>query len=75
MLILTIVISLSKVLRLWLERKTLPEPIIRHHMRELDSANELYFSTGFSRRPMKTERAINDPLREMEGMLVDEYGR
>ncbi|KAK1318759.1 HUA2-like protein 2 [Acorus calamus] len=26
-----------KVLRLWLERKTLPESVVRHHMRELDS--------------------------------------
>ncbi|XP_072974602.1 protein HUA2-LIKE 3-like [Typha angustifolia] len=63
-----------KVLRLWLERKTLPEFIIRHHIRELESINESSFSTGSSRRPTRTERAINDPLREMEGMLVDEYG-
>ncbi|WOL01807.1 hypothetical protein Cni_G10524 [Canna indica] len=63
-----------KVLRLWLERKTLPESIVRHHMRELDCSNELSFSSGSSRRPSRMERAINDPLREMEGMLVDEYG-
>ena len=24
---------------------------------------------------MRTERALDDPVREMEGMLVDEYGR
>ncbi|KAJ1405114.1 RNA polymerase II-binding domain [Sesbania bispinosa] len=63
-----------KVLRLWLERKILPESIIRHHIRELD----VYVSTAsagvFSRRTLRTERALDDPIREMEGMLVDEYG-
>lgn len=66
---------LNKVLRLWLERKTLPESIVRHHMRELGITNELSYSSSSSRRPSRTERALNDPLREMEGMLVDEYGR
>ncbi|KAG6519372.1 hypothetical protein ZIOFF_022865 [Zingiber officinale] len=61
------------VLRLWFERKTLPESVVRYHMRELDSANEFPFGSS-SRRPLKTERAINDPIRDMEGMLVDEYG-
>ena len=27
------------------------------------------------RRPSRAERAVDDPIREMEGMLVDEYGR
>ncbi|KAF7804773.1 protein HUA2-LIKE 2-like isoform X2 [Senna tora] len=27
-----------------------------------------------SRRTLRTERALHDPVREMEGMLVDEYG-
>ncbi|CAL9178612.1 unnamed protein product [Musa hybrid cultivar] len=63
-----------KVLRLWLKRKTLPESIVRHHMQELDSTCELSYSSGSSRCPSRTERAINDPLREMEGILVDEYG-
>uniref|UniRef100_A0A0D9VU73 CID domain-containing protein n=1 Tax=Leersia perrieri TaxID=77586 RepID=A0A0D9VU73_9ORYZ len=62
-----------KVLKLWLERKTLPEYIIHHHIRELDAINEASF--GSSRRPSRTERALNDPLRDNEGMLVDEYGR
>ncbi|KAH1227322.1 Protein HUA2-LIKE 3 [Glycine max] len=61
-----------KVLRLWLERRILPESIIRRHIRELD----LYSSSGgiYLRRSMRTERALDDPVREMEGMLVDEYG-
>ncbi|XP_058077802.1 protein HUA2-LIKE 2-like [Magnolia sinica] len=62
-----------KVLKLWLERKTFPESIVRHHMRELDS-NDGSFTSSFSRRPSRTERSLNDPIREMEGMLVDEYG-
>lgn len=63
------------MLKLWLERKTLPEYLIRQHIRELESHNEASFSTASIRRVLtRTERAINDPLREMEGML-DEYGR
>ena len=27
------------------------------------------------RRPSRAERSIDDPIREMEGMVVDEYGR
>ncbi|GJN31519.1 hypothetical protein PR202_gb19928 [Eleusine coracana subsp. coracana] len=61
-----------KVLKLWLERKTLSEYVIRHHIREIETINEASF--GSSRRPSKTERALNDPLRDNEGMLVDEYG-
>jgi hypothetical protein len=60
-------------LKLWLERKTLSEYIIRHHIREIETINEASF--GSSRRPSRTERALNDPLRDNEGMLVDEYGR
>uniref|UniRef100_A0ACD5YXQ3 Uncharacterized protein n=1 Tax=Avena sativa TaxID=4498 RepID=A0ACD5YXQ3_AVESA len=62
-----------KVLKLWLERKTLSEYIIRHHIKELETLNEAAFGT--SRRSSGTERALNDPLRDNEGMLVDEYGR
>lgn len=35
-----------------------------------DSSGGLSF-----RPPSRAERAIDDPIREMEGMLVDEYGR
>ncbi|KAK4407111.1 protein HUA2-LIKE 3 [Sesamum angolense] len=62
-----------KVLRVWQERKILPEPIIRHHIRELDALCGSYPTAG-SRRPLRNERAFDDPIREMEGMLVDEYG-
>ncbi|XP_010278561.1 PREDICTED: protein HUA2-LIKE 2-like isoform X2 [Nelumbo nucifera] len=63
-----------KVLRLWLERKALPESIIRHHMQELDSLTDTSLPSTSSRRSSRSERALNDPVREMDGMLVDEYG-
>ncbi|KAL0287376.1 UNVERIFIED_CONTAM: ENHANCER OF AG-4 protein 2 [Sesamum angustifolium] len=64
-----------KVLRLWLERKILPESVLRRHMDDIGSTDDDK-SAGFSlRRPSRAERAIDDPIREMEGMLVDEYGR
>ncbi|GMI71812.1 hypothetical protein HRI_000850500 [Hibiscus trionum] len=63
-----------KVLRLWLERKILPESILRRYMDDIGVSNDDTIS-GFSlRRPSRAERAIDDPIREMEGMLVDEYG-
>jgi len=27
------------------------------------------------RRPSRAERSVDDPIREMEDMVVDEYGR
>ncbi|GMI76074.1 hypothetical protein HRI_001276700 [Hibiscus trionum] len=63
-----------KVLRLWLERKILPESVVRHHMRELDSFSISSSGGPFSRRTARTERPFDDPVRDMEGMLVDEYG-
>ncbi|XVE73179.1 hypothetical protein DITRI_Ditri11bG0096500 [Diplodiscus trichospermus] len=63
-----------KVLRLWLERRILPEAVVRHHIRELDSFSVSSSGGAFSRRSARTERALDDPIRDMEGMLVDEYG-
>ncbi|KAK6937503.1 CID domain [Dillenia turbinata] len=63
-----------RVLRLWFERKLFPEPLIKQHIRDLDSLNSASSTGAFSRRPTRTERAFDDPIREMEGMLVDEYG-
>ncbi|KAK4799477.1 hypothetical protein SAY86_024842 [Trapa natans] len=64
-----------KVLKLWLERRLLPDSILRHHIRELDVFNCPSFANPYSRRSSRNERAFDDPVREMEGMLVDEYGR
>ncbi|KAG6708039.1 hypothetical protein I3842_06G060200 [Carya illinoinensis] len=63
-----------KVLRLWLERKILPESIIRPYMDDIGVSNDDAVSGLSLRRPSRAERAVDDPLREMEGMLVDEYG-
>ncbi|KAK4360209.1 hypothetical protein RND71_019161 [Anisodus tanguticus] len=63
-----------KVLRLWLERKIYPDSLLRRHMDDIGTVND-DSSGGLSfRRPSRAERAIDDPIREMEGMLVDEYG-
>ncbi|PON98866.1 RNA polymerase II-binding domain containing protein [Trema orientale] len=63
-----------KVLRLWLERKILPESLLRRYMDDIGVPND-DTTAGFSlRRPSRSERAVDDPIREMEGMLVDEYG-
>ncbi|GAB4842775.1 ENHANCER OF AG-4 protein [Ancistrocladus abbreviatus] len=62
-----------KVLRLWLERKILPESVLRRYMDDIGAPND-DMSGGFSvGRPSRGERAVDDPLRENEG-LVDEYG-
>ncbi|XP_060181445.1 protein HUA2-LIKE 3-like [Lycium barbarum] len=63
-----------KVLRVWHDRKILPESAIRPYIRELESFCGSSLSRAHSRRPMRTERSFDDPIREMEGMLVDEYG-
>lgn len=58
-----------------MERRILPESVVRHHMRELDSLSGSSSAGPYARRSARTERALDDPVREMEGMLVDEYGR
>ncbi|XP_076949525.1 protein HUA2-LIKE 3-like isoform X2 [Bidens hawaiensis] len=63
-----------KVLKLWQERKIIPEPMIRHHIRELDSLNKMSYRHSNSHRTLRNERAFDDPVREVEGMLMDEYG-
>ncbi|XP_008811253.2 ENHANCER OF AG-4 protein 2-like [Phoenix dactylifera] len=63
-----------KVLRLWLERKILPESLLRQYMDEIDVPNDDTNAGFFLRRPSRAERSVDDPIREMEGMLVDEYG-
>lgn len=63
-----------KVLKLWLERRILPDSIVRRHIRDLESLSVSSSAGPYSRRPLRTERAFDDPIRQMEGMLVDEYG-
>ena len=52
------------------------ESILRSYVNELESQKNDDKAGGVSlRRPSRFERAIDDPIREMEGMCVDEYGR
>lgn len=68
-------LSSIQVLRLWLERKIFPQSVLRRYMDDIGVSND-DTTAGFSlRRPSRAERAIDDPIREMEGMFVDEYGR
>ncbi|RZC61814.1 hypothetical protein C5167_023557 [Papaver somniferum] len=63
-----------KVMRLWLERKVLPEPLLRRYMDDIE-VSKGNTTAGFClRRPSRAERGVDDPIREMEGMFVDEYG-
>ncbi|XP_027355668.1 ENHANCER OF AG-4 protein 2 [Abrus precatorius] len=63
-----------KVLRLWLERKIFPESILRRYMDDIGGSNDDMTISFSLRRPSRAERSVDDPIREMEGMLVDEYG-
>ncbi|CAF1921250.1 unnamed protein product [Brassica oleracea] len=63
-----------KVLRLWLDRKIFPESVLRRYIDDIGNSSD-DATVGLSmRRPSRSERAVDDPIREMEGMLVDEYG-
>lgn len=44
-------------------------------MDDIDVPNDDTNDGFFLRRPSRAERSVDDPIREMEGMLVDEYGR
>lgn len=60
---------------MWLQRKIFPESLLRRYIGDIGASNG-NATVGFSlRRPSRSERAVDDPIRLMEGMLVDEYGR
>lgn len=63
-----------KVLRLWLERKIMPEDILRRHMGDIEVPNDGTNASFTLKRPSRAERSVDDPIREMDDMLVDEYG-
>ncbi|CAM8999088.1 unnamed protein product [Rhodiola kirilowii] len=63
-----------KVLRLWLDRKILPASVLRRFMDDIGGSNGNAIGSKSFKRPSRAERSIDDPIREMEGMLVDEYG-
>ncbi|MCH94130.1 ENHANCER OF AG-4 protein 2-like, partial [Trifolium medium] len=43
-------------------------------MDEIGGSNDDITVSYNFRRPSRAERSVDDPIREMEGMLVDEYG-
>jgi hypothetical protein len=54
----------------------MPESILRHFMTEIESHNDDKGQGGGGhRRLSRYERGVDDPVRDMDGMLVDEYGR
>ncbi|CAO2186536.1 unnamed protein product [Urochloa humidicola] len=63
-----------KVLRLWLERKIMPEDILRKYMGDIEVPNDDTRASFMLKRPSRAERSVDDPIREMDDMLVDEYG-
>lgn len=63
------------MLRLWLERKIFPDSLLRRYIGDISTSGG-DATAGFTlRRPSRSERSVDDPIREMEGMHVDEYGR
>ncbi|TVU43861.1 hypothetical protein EJB05_10361 [Eragrostis curvula] len=63
-----------KVLRLWLERKIMPEDILRRYMSDIEVPSDDSSTSLLLKRPSRAERSVDDPIREMDDMLVDEYG-
>ncbi|THU62405.1 hypothetical protein C4D60_Mb01t04800 [Musa balbisiana] len=63
-----------KVLKLWLERKIMPESLLHRYIDGIEVPNDDVCAGLFLRRPSRAERSVDDPIREMEGMHVDEYG-
>ncbi|KAF8082333.1 hypothetical protein N665_0832s0006 [Sinapis alba] len=63
-----------KVLKLWLDRKIFPESLLRRYIDDIGASADDATVGCSMRRPSRSERAVDDPIREMEGMLVDEYG-
>ncbi|KAJ3689239.1 hypothetical protein LUZ61_018403 [Rhynchospora tenuis] len=63
-----------EVLRLWMERKIMPEPLLKKCIADLKKDDPVVDFSSM-RRPTRAERNIDDPIRDMEdGFLVDEYG-
>ncbi|XP_020598452.1 ENHANCER OF AG-4 protein 2-like [Phalaenopsis equestris] len=63
-----------KVLTLWRERRILPEYILRHYMDEIEFRNDGLNSEFSSRIPSCAEQCVDDPIREVESLHVDQYG-
>lgn len=44
-------------------------------MDDIGVSNDNMTAGFFLRRPSRADRAVDDPIREIEGILVNEYGR
>ena len=64
-----------QVLKLWVERKIFPESVLRPIIDGIEVPGMDPSSGLYLRRQCRSERSIDDPIREMDGMFVDEYGR
>ncbi|KAL5159967.1 ENHANCER OF AG-4 protein 2 [Glycine soja] len=64
----------AKVLRLWVERKIFPETVLRRYMDDIEVSNDDMTVSFSLKHPSRAEGSLDDPIREMEGMLVDLYG-
>ena len=64
-----------QVLRLWVERKIFPESVLRRYMDDIEVSNDDMTVSFSLKHPSRAEGSLDDPIREMEGMLVDLYGR
>jgi hypothetical protein len=53
----------------------MPEDILRKYMGDIEVPNDGTSTTLMLKRPSRAERSVDDPIREMDDMLVDEYGR
>jgi hypothetical protein len=60
---------------LWLERKIMPEDILRRYISDIELPSDDSSTSFLLKRPSLTERSVDDPIREMDDMFVDEYGR
>ncbi|XP_020573028.1 ENHANCER OF AG-4 protein 2-like, partial [Phalaenopsis equestris] len=63
-----------KVLTLWQERRILPEYILRHYIEEIEFLSDGLKSEFSSRIPTCAEQCVDDPIREVESLHVDQYG-
>ncbi|XP_078448547.1 tudor/PWWP/MBT domain-containing protein isoform X2 [Wolffia australiana] len=63
-----------KVLKLWLERNIFPESVLRPLMDGIKASYDGQEVHLVLRPPSRADRPIDDPIRDMEGILVDEYG-
>lgn len=53
----------------------MPESLLRRYIDDIEVPNVDVNAGFFPRRPSRAERSVDDPIREMDGMHVDEYGR